>query len=107
LFRSWVEDWERKSPEEILESRMEGSLESMLKVSAEVLDGLFETRIEFVDDLERWWRAYNGMGLAKRIQAPPILAISRRAFGFDHRESQTRVLFTERYLKLKETFLKI
>ena len=105
LFRSWVEHWERKSPEEILEAHMKGELSELLQIEGEVIDGLFDSREAFVEDLERWWRAYNGMGLAKRIQAPPILAVSRRAFGFDHRESQSRVLFTRRYQEMKKAFL--
>jgi NAD+ synthase (glutamine-hydrolysing) len=105
LFRSWVEHWERKSPVEILEAHMKGELSELLQIEGEVIDGLFDSREAFVEDLERWWRAYNGMGLAKRIQAPPILAVSRRAFGFDHRESQSRVLFTRRYQEMKKAFL--
>jgi len=45
------------------------------------------------------------MGVAKRIQAPPVLAIKRRAFGFDHREAQMGVWFSHRYLELKKEAL--
>jgi NAD+ synthase (glutamine-hydrolysing) len=45
------------------------------------------------------------MGVAKRIQAPPVLAVSRRAYGFDQRESQTKVLWTKAYLNLKAQLL--
>ena len=45
------------------------------------------------------------MGVAKRIQAPPVLAIKRRAFGFDHREAQMGAWFSGRYLELKEQAL--
>ena len=57
--------------------------------------------LEFIEDLEKWWRQYTGMAISKRIQAPPILAISRRAFGFGNRESQNRVYYTSKYLFLK------
>lgn len=106
LFRSWVEHWERKSPEDILEAHMKGCLSELLQVEESVIEGLFPSDRDFVVDLERWWNCYNGMGLAKRIQAPPILAVSRRAFGFDHRESQTRTLYTRKYQELKEALLK-
>jgi NAD+ synthase (glutamine-hydrolysing) len=45
------------------------------------------------------------MGLAKRIQAPPVLAVKRRAFGFDHRESQMGVRYTRKYQELKKKLL--
>lgn len=66
---------------------------------------LFPSAQEFIDDLERWWRQYNGMGVAKRIQAPPVLAIKRRAFGFDHREAQMGVWFSRRYQELRNQAL--
>jgi NAD+ synthase (glutamine-hydrolysing) len=102
LFRSWVEDWNRKSPEEILEAYLAGSLGELLGVDAELIHKTFPTAKDFITDLERWWKCYTGMGVAKRIQAPPILAVSRRVFGFDHRESQTPVLWTQAYLALKQ-----
>ena len=46
-----------------------------------------------------------GMAVAKRIQAPPILAISRRAYGFDHRESQNGPYYTRTYKELKKQLL--
>ena len=45
------------------------------------------------------------MAVAKRIQAPPILAISRRAYGFDHRESQNGPYYTQAYKQLKAKLL--
>jgi NAD+ synthase (glutamine-hydrolysing) len=45
------------------------------------------------------------MGVAKRIQAPPILAVSPRAFGLDHREAQNGPYFTKRYTELKQEIL--
>jgi len=45
------------------------------------------------------------MAIAKRIQAPPILAVSRRAFGFDHREAQNQIYYTLAYTKIKAQLL--
>lgn len=101
LFRTWVEDWNRSTPEEALQWYMEGTLERRLGYVGKVAN-LFATPGEFIADLERWWTHYQGMGVAKRIQAPPVLAVKRRAFGFDHRESQMGPRFTERYLRMRK-----
>ena len=42
----------------------------------------------------------NTKTIAKRIQAPPVLAVSRRAYGFDHREAQNGIYYTRRYYEL-------
>jgi NAD+ synthase (glutamine-hydrolysing) len=54
-----------------------------------------------VADLERWWNLYQGLGVAKRLQAPPVLAVSRRAFGFDQREAQLGPWLSDRYQDLR------
>ncbi len=100
LFQCWVEWWNRATPEECLQWYVEGSLESKLGYDGRVAD-LFPDAASFVADLERWWNLYQGMGVVKRIQAPPILAVKRRAFGFDHRESQLGARYTKRYLALR------
>ena len=105
LFRSWVEWWDRATPEEILGWYIEGKLEEKLGYKANIRD-LFKDDAAFVADLERWWEQYQGMGLAKRIQSPPVLAVKRRAFGFDHRESQMGIRYTRKYMELKDKFLK-
>lgn len=104
LFKSWVEAWNRATPEDILEWRMEGALERNIGYEGN-LDELFSSRPAFIEDLERWWNLYKGMGLAKRIQAPPVIAVKRRAFGFDHRESQIGPAYTRRYENLKNKYL--
>lgn len=105
LFASWVERWQRITPEEILEWYAEKSLEEHIQCSVQ-LNHLFATPAEFIADLERWWNLYQGMGLAKRIQAPPVLAVTRRAFGFDHREAQLPAFYSHRYQSLKAQLLK-
>jgi NAD+ synthase (glutamine-hydrolysing) len=104
LFRVWVEDWNRVTPEEILEWYLEGTLEQHLGYSGLVKE-LFPTSRQFIADLERWWNHYQGLGIAKRIQAPPVLAVKRRAFGFDHRESQMGPRYTARYEELKKRLI--
>jgi len=104
LFASWVEAWQRATPEEILEWYLAGTLEQQLGYEGKLTD-LFPSAREFIADLEHWWRQYNGMGVAKRIQAPPVLAIKRQTFGLDHREAQMSVWFSDRYLELKKQAL--
>ena len=104
LFKSWVESWNRTTPEEIINWYIEGCLEKKLGYKGK-LPAIFKDAKSFVADLERWWGQYQGMGLAKRIQAPPVLAIKKRAFGFDHRESQMGIRYTRKYEELKKKLL--
>ncbi|MBU2702385.1 NAD+ synthase (glutamine-hydrolyzing) [Sporomusaceae bacterium BoRhaA] len=105
LFRSFVERWDRATPEDILTWYVAGVLEEKLGCNQGVVKKYFATPKDFTSDLERWWNLYTGMGLAKRIQAPPVLAVSRRAFGFDHREAQNKTYYTRTYTKMKEQLL--
>lgn len=100
LFRAWVERWERATPEDILEWYAAGELEGRIGYEGKVA-ALFPDARAFVADLERWWNLYQGLGVAKRLQAPPVLAVSRRAFGFDHREAQLGPWLSDRYQALR------
>lgn len=106
LFRSFMEHWNRATPEDILDWYSRGVLEEKIGCRPGLVKSCFAGASQFIEDLEKWWRLYTGMAVAKRIQAPPVLAVSRRAYGFDHRESQSGTYFTARYLKLKEDILK-
>lgn len=105
LFRAFVERWNRATPEDILNWYSQDCLEEQLGCATGLVRKYFPTPNSFIQDLERWWKLYTGMAVAKRIQAPPVLAVSRRAFGFDHRESQMGPYWTTAYLKLKEKIL--
>ena len=104
LFAAWVEWWNRVTPEEILQWYGEGCLGEKIGYDGD-LSAHFPNAAAFVADLERWWNLYQGMSIAKRIQAPPVLAVKRRAFGFDHRESQMGARYTQRYRDLKQELL--
>lgn len=104
LFRSFSEPWERKTPEDILIWYEEGRLEECIGTPLRISD-LFKTAGEFISDLEHWWRLFAGFAVAKRIQAPPLLAISRRPFGYDLRESQLTPYFTDKYYEIKQALL--
>ncbi|AIF52169.1 NAD(+) synthase [Pelosinus sp. UFO1] len=105
LFRAFMEHWNRRTPEDILLWYEQGTLEEKIGCQAGLVATLFPTPDEFITDLEKWWKLYTGMAVAKRIQAPPVLAVSRRAYGFDHREAQNRTYFTMNYELLKERLL--
>lgn len=105
LFKALIESWNRILPEDILQMYIDGVLEEKIGCEKGIIKKYFKSDLEFVEDLEKWWRQYMGMAISKRIQAPPILAISRRAFGFGNRESQNRVYYTSKYLYLKNKLL--
>lgn len=102
LVRAFVEF--RKDPEDILNWYRKGSLESELKIEAGLIDNRFPTPTEFIADLEHKWKLFK-RNYFKRIQAPPIIAVSRRAFGYDLRESQNGVYFTQKYKEMKSELL--
>lgn len=105
LFRAFIESWQKVTPEDILLWYSEKTLEEHIGCKAGLVDKYFATAKDFICDLERWWNLFTGMAVAKRIQAPPILAISRRAYGFDHRESQNGPYYTKAYKQLKAKLL--
>lgn len=105
LFRSFVERWEKATPEDILVWYKNNTLEQEIGCKAGIIKKYFPTAKDFITDLERWWNLFTGMAVAKRIQAPPILAVSRRAYGFDHREAQNGSYYTKRYYELKNELL--
>ena len=105
LFKTLIESWNRILPEDILQMYIDGILEEKIGCEKGIIKKYFKNDLEFIEDLEKWWRQYMGMAVSKRIQAPPILAISRRTFGFGNRESQNRVYYTSKYLYLKNKLL--
>lgn len=105
LFRSFIERWQKATPEDLLTWYEEGTVEKNLGCEEGLVAKYFPTAADFIKDLERWWNLFCGMAVAKRIQAPPVLAVSRRAYGFDHREAQNGAYYTRRYRELKAKLL--
>ncbi len=103
LFRSWVE-WGQDITDS-LTFYDQGKLAEVTGCGTEQLRQLFPNTESFLADLERWWQLYRGLAVAKRLQAPPVLSLSRRAFGADLPESQTGCHFDEEYLTLKAKVL--
>ncbi|MEJ2055492.1 MAG: NAD(+) synthase, partial [Calditrichaceae bacterium] len=102
LMRAFIEF--RLDPEDILKLYLEGELYETLGINKENFNDFFEDSKAFVDDLEHKWRLFK-LSIFKRIQSPPIIAVSKRAFGFDLREAQNGVHFTRGYYILKKRLL--
>lgn len=105
LLRAFIENWHKTTPTEILRWYKAGTLAEELGCSQAVIDESFAAPADFIADLERWWRLFSGFAVAKRIQAPPIMSITKRAFGYDHRESQLSPYFSREYYQLKTELL--
>ena len=105
LFASWVERWNRATPEDILEWYKNNELEEKLELEKGILSSIFKSDKDFVDDLERWWNLHNGLAVAKRVYGPSIVTVSRRAFGFDMRETLGTAHYSKRYFELKKAIL--
>ncbi|MDR3348057.1 MAG: NAD(+) synthase [Acidaminococcales bacterium] len=105
LFSAFVE--KNLSPLEIALWYKDGSLEEKIGCEKGLTVRLFPTRDDFFADLERWWLALGGLSIAKRIQAPPIVTVSERAFGFERRETQIPAALPAKYLLLKQQLLSL
>jgi NAD+ synthase (glutamine-hydrolysing) len=99
LVRAFVEF--RYHPEIILEKYLDHSLETEFRLIPGTIDQLFKTPRDFVADLEKNYQLFIG-SYFKRIQCPPIPILSKRAFGYDLRESLLPPLFTHQYQQLKK-----
>jgi NAD+ synthase (glutamine-hydrolysing) len=106
LLASWMEPWSRRGIEGTLQDFKDGKLLLNLGLQeyAPQFIQMFPTTLDFIKDAERWWTQFN-QSVFKRVQAPPVLVVSRRAYGFDFRESMGGVAYTLNYLRLKELLL--
>ena len=83
-----------------------GTLAAELGCTQEAINEACPDAVALIADLERWWKLFAGFAVAKRIQAPPVLSLTKRAFGYDHREAQLTPYFSREYYELKEDLLK-
>lgn len=100
LFRAFTESQPRVTPLELLQWYQADIIDVKINCQPGLTKKLFPTTAQFIADLERWWRLYQGMAVAKRLQAPPILAVSKFPFG-RFPEPQNGVWFPQKYLELK------
>ena len=97
----------RHHPIEFLEWMLEGSF--FERIGWDGSDGSlddFAGAEEWIADLEWIDRQLRG-NYFKRIQAPPIIVVSKRAFGFDLRESQGTEYRPRRYAALRAEVARI
>ena len=78
-------------------------VEELLMCKKGVIATHFKSKAVFVQNLEWAWRQYNTE--FKRVQLPPVFLTSRRAFGFDRRDTIADAYFTKEYEMLKKKFL--
>ena len=102
LFRAFVE--QNLRPEDILKLYDAGKLEKTIGCEVGLVDEYFPTAKDFIEDLERWWKQFTGMGVAKRIQSPPILAVTRHPYG-SRLESQNGRHVTQAYRALRDNLI--
>ncbi|MBR3051685.1 MAG: NAD(+) synthase, partial [Selenomonadaceae bacterium] len=102
LFRAFAE--RHLTPEDILNWYAEKVLEENIGCAAGLVEKYFPTAADFIADLERWWKQFTGISVAKRIQSPPILAVTENPYGA-RAESQNCIHFTKKYLELKNRLL--
>ncbi|RJR13534.1 NAD(+) synthase [Candidatus Parcubacteria bacterium] len=81
----------------------EGTLEKELGCDEGSIMSYFKTPQAFVENLEWAWRNYNVEW--KRVQLPPVFVTSRRAFGFDRRDTIAEAYIPNEYTALKERYL--
>ena len=105
LLRAFVE--ENLTPEEILQWYADGTLEENIGCERGLVEKYFPTAQEFTADLERWWKQFTGMGVAKRIQSPPMITLKKisSADEYPSYEVQNGCHFTQKYLELKRELL--
>jgi NAD+ synthase (glutamine-hydrolysing) len=88
LFASWMEPWQRYGIEKTFQDYLDGTLLKNLGLEGKEAEfnALFPTATDFISDAERWWGLFVKSAF-KRVQAPPVLVVSRRSYGFDFREA--------------------
>ena len=105
LLRAFIENWHKTTPADILRWYKQGVLAQELGCSEAALAEACPNAKALIADLERWWKLFAGFAVAKRIQAPPVMSLTKRAFGYDHREAQLTPYFSREYYQLKEEIL--
>ncbi|MBR2784255.1 MAG: NAD(+) synthase [Firmicutes bacterium] len=91
---------------DVLRHYRQGDLEQAIGCRAGLVAENFADTPAFITDLEYWWRMYLGTGIAKRIQSPPLLALSAHPYGEEKPQSQGAVYHSADYRRLKESLLR-
>jgi NAD+ synthase (glutamine-hydrolysing) len=94
----------RKDAEWFLDCYLQGTLERELGLNEGTIASLFATSHDFVADLERCFALFSN-ATWKRVQSVPLILVSKRAFGWDYRESVLPPFRSTRYEELKRALL--
>jgi NAD+ synthase (glutamine-hydrolysing) len=100
LFAAWTERATPAAPEDVLSWYAEGTLGQETGFDGDIR-ALFPDAHRFCQDLEQMWSLYNGLARAKRVQAPPVLSLKTRSYGFDLGAAQLPLHLSPRYHALK------
>jgi NAD+ synthase (glutamine-hydrolysing) len=90
LFAAWTERPVPVTVDELVRGYTAGTVGEITGYPDD-LRALFPDEASFRNDLTRMWRLYNGLARAKRLQAPPVLSLKSRTFGFDLGSAQLPV----------------
>ncbi len=101
LLRAFTE--QRWDPTDVLDRAVSGTLEKELGCKPGTIERYFPDNASFIANLEWAWRQYSQE--FKRAQTPPIFLTSRRAFGFDRRDTISEGYFTSDFECLKRLML--
>lgn len=93
LLRAFVEN--RVGITDIIREYANGSLDIYLGCEEGTVARYFKGSEEFIDNLKWAWSAYNTE--YKRVQLPPVFLTSKRAFGFDRRDTIAGPFIGEEY----------
>lgn len=99
LFAAWTERDHPLTPEAMLKSYAAEKLAAEIGYAGNSHD-LFPEPIDFYRDLTQMWSLYRGLAQAKRLQAPPVLSLKHRTFGFDLGTAQLPVFLSPEYRPL-------
>ena len=95
----------RRHPADLMEWLLEGRLFAELgwcgRDGDRAFADYFPTPRDWLDDLE-WVEGQLRISYFKRIQSPPLIVLSKRAFGFDLRETQVPPYRPRRWRELAE-----
>jgi NAD+ synthase (glutamine-hydrolysing) len=100
-----IMDFKKKNMEDFAKAYLNGNLSTFMGIKEELLTkyNLNDPQV-FIDDLEWFFKAVQ-KSIFKRIQAPPVVLLSKTAYGYDYRESQFAFETSLKYDELRSRIL--
>ena len=83
IFAAWTERDIPLSPRVMVERYRDGTLAEEIGYPDDDWKRRFPTEEVLAADLQRYWKLFQGLARAKRLQAPPLLSLKNRTYGFD------------------------